>query len=140
MVERLVDVEKVEGSIPSARTTIMKKEKTASLSKDTNATRILESSKLVFRSPQNAFESGDHITYEWLEDSVIRGMASVEFGKNEIGKDTATIKLIDPKTKEKKTIYFTADENEVSRLKDISEGKGIMLDVQDETLKDKTGN
>ena len=118
----------------------MKREKLTPLTQDHDAVRKLESTKLNFRSAENAIESSDHVTYEWLEDSVIRKTAFVKFGKDGTGKNTATIKLIDPKTKEKKTVYFTANEAEVSRLKDISEGKGVVLEVEDETSKDKGEN
>ena len=107
----------------------MKKEKQIPILKDSDVVRKLESSKYNFRGPQNTLEGDGDATYEWVEDSVIRKRASAKFGKDDTGKDTATIQMIDPETKEKKTVYFTSDETEVSRLKDISEGRGIRIDV-----------
>ncbi len=110
----------------------MKKEKPVPLSKDLDSTRKLESLRYVFRDPQNALESGDHITYEWLEDSVIQKKASVEIGKDAAGKDTATIKMVNPKTKKEEGVYYTDDETEVARLKGISEGKTLIIEVPKE--------
>ena len=115
----------------------MNKEKSVNLFKDPDAIRKLESLKYVFRGPQNPTESGDHITYEWLEDSVIRKKASVEIGKDPTGKDSATIKMINRETKKEETIYYTADEDEVARLRGLSEGKTLVLEVSDKTLKNK---
>ncbi len=109
----------------------MKKEKSESippLSNNLNAIRKLESSHFIFRDRQNALESSASNTYEWFEDCLIRGMASVEFGKDTTGKDTAKIKTIDPETKDKQDIYYTTDEIEVARLKIISEGKTLIID------------
>ena len=116
----------------------MKKEKSVPLSKDLEAIRRLESLKYVFRGPQNPVESGDHVTYEWLEDSVIRKMASVDFGKDATGKDTATIKMVNPKTKNNEVVYYTADENQVASLKRISENKPLIIEAQEKSSEIET--
>ena len=147
MVERYIDVVDVIGSSPipptefpgwakapprepTLKTKFMEKEKQKPipLSKDSDAVKKLESSRLVFRSPQNALESGDSVAYEWLEDNVIRKEASVKFGKDATGKDTATIKMINPETKEGRDVYYTANETEVARLKKISKGETVVID------------
>ncbi|MBI2062277.1 MAG: hypothetical protein HYT64_01105 [Candidatus Yanofskybacteria bacterium] len=110
----------------------MQKEKPSPISRDQEAVKKLESSKYVFRSPKNAFGSGEHVAYEWVEDSVIRKIASVEFGKDETGKDTATVKMVNPKTKNKEAIYYTTDKNQVENLKGISEGKIVEVEITDE--------
>lgn len=115
----------------------MKKEKSTPLSKDVDAVRELESLRYVFRDPQSALESNENTAYEWLEDSVIRKMASVHFGKDETGKDTATIKMIDPKTKNNETVYYTTDENQIASLKRILENKPLVIEVQEKILKIK---
>ena len=106
----------------------MKKEKSVPLSQDLDAIRKLESLRFVFRGPQNALENGDHITYEWLEDSVIRKRASVEIKKDEAGRDSATIKMKNHDTNKEEVVYYTIDETEVTRLKSISEGKMVVID------------
>lgn len=111
----------------------MKKEKTALLSKDPEAIKKLESLKYVFLGPQNPIESGDHVAYEWLEDSVVRGKASVDFGKDATSQDTATIKMVNMETKKEETVYYTADKSQVASLKRISEGKTLVLEVPDKT-------
>lgn len=118
----------------------MKKEKSAPLSKHPDTIRKLESLKYVFRGQQNPIESGDDVTYEWLEDSVIRKNASVEFGKDTLGKDTAIIKMTSPGIKKEKTVYYTSDENQVASLKRISEGKTLVLEIPDKTSNNKSGD
>ncbi len=104
----------------------------APLSKDPDAIRKLESLRYVFRSPQNALESDERTAYEWLEDSVIRKITSVEIKKDEAGKDSATIKMKNPDTNKKEVVYYTTDETEIARLKDISEGKTVIVEVPQE--------
>ncbi len=106
----------------------MKKEKQLPLSQNPDAVKKLESLKFLFRDRENALESSDSVAYEWLEDSVIRKMASVDFGKDETGKDTATIKMVNPKTEKEEVVYHTADETEVASLKRISEGKTLVIE------------
>jgi hypothetical protein len=113
----------------------MKKEKSISLlSKDPNAVRSLESQRYISRDLQDAADSSEINAYEWFEDSVIQKRASVEFRKDN-GKDSAVIKMktLDPETgKEKEGIvYSTSDETEISRLKSISEGKTVIIDVDE---------
>ncbi len=108
----------------------MEKEKSAPSSNKLDSTRKLESSKYVFRSPQNALESSDHIAYEWLEDSIIRKMASVEIKRDGNGRDSATIKMKNPDTNKEEIVYYTADEAEIARLREISEGKTLTLEIK----------
>jgi len=110
----------------------MKKEKMEPITHNPDAIRKLESLRYVFRGPQNVDESGDQVTYEWLEDSVIREKASVVFGKDDTGKDTATIKMVNPKTEKEESVYYTTDQNQVKSLKIISEGKTLVKEEPDE--------
>ena len=115
----------------------MNKEKQLPPFQNPDAVRETESSKYFFRNRANAFASGDHIAYEWLEDSVIRKMASVEFGRDETGKETATIKMINPKTKKEETVYYTTDETQVVALKGISEGRILEVEISEKNPKNE---
>ena len=112
----------------------MKKEKLTPLSQDTDYVKQLESLKFVFRGRQNEFE-GDN-TYEWLEDSVIRKVASVVFGKDALGKDTATIKMENPDTHKEEAVYYTTNEIQVARLKGLSEGRTITVDLSEQDVEE----
>jgi hypothetical protein len=113
------------------------KEKTKQpLLKDPEAVRNLESQKYVSRNLQDAVDNRSDVNvFEWFEDNVIQKKASVEFRKDN-GKDSAIIKMADPKIGKEEIVYSTSDETEVARLRLISEGKTVAIDV-DEANKEK---
>ncbi len=112
----------------------MKKEKLSPISQYPASVKQLESLKFVFRGRQDDLEDGN--TYEWLGDRVIRKTASVIFGKDAVGKDTATIKMQNPETNKEEVVYYTADEIQVARLKGLSENRTIKLDFSEQDIKE----
>lgn len=99
-----------------------------SISENHDSVRELESQKYSGRDLKDAIESGPVNTYEWFEDNVILKKAFVELKKDETGKDSATIRMKNPDTNKDEAVYYTTDETEVARLKEISEGGTVIVD------------
>ena len=102
------------------------------ISEDLDAVRNLESQRYSSRNFQGAIESGPSVAYEWFEDNVIQKKASVEFKKDGAGRDSATIRMKNLDTNKEEMVYYTTDETEVARLKAISEGRPILVEVPEE--------
>ena len=135
MVERLVDVEKAVGPIPTARTKIMEKGATKPLTPD--SIKNLESSRFLFRDFKSAVEAGGAVAFGWIEDSIITKMSRVEFGKDKLGEETATVKTVNPDTQKEEIIYYTTEEGEVARFKSILRGEVVTNDLSGKILKEK---
>ena len=106
----------------------MKKEGTTQTIKD------LESTRLTRRSYENVPETDEEKVYEWVEDALITGKdigISVDFKKTEDGYDSATVIRKSPNKSEgaDEIIYYTTQEVEVNRLKALSEGKTIIVEI-----------
>ncbi|MBI4158330.1 MAG: hypothetical protein HY505_01780 [Candidatus Yanofskybacteria bacterium] len=108
----------------------MEREKTKSLSPD--SVRNLESSKFTFRDLKSAIEDGGQTAFRWVEDSIIMKMSIVRFKKDALGKEAATVNILNPETQKEETIYYTVEESEVARFKSILRGEVVLNDLSEE--------